>query len=492
MELGFDYCPFESFVSPKRKRFETKSIRLQSNVNLENIAKQRGSEELTKECWKLFKDLKPTPQEKVHREQFIIKLKTILKNSIPDKNLDLFVFGSTESRLAIHQSDIDVCIVTRGKEQLRSTCQLAYILHTCMQKSRSYQKLTNCLDGMKRITCVPRARVPIVKIWDPQLNISSDININNDIAKLNTEMLHLFVKIDPRMRALGLIIKYWAKQRSLNDAVGCGTITSYTLSCMIVNFLQTRNPRLLPSMMELNAGQKNNVQFTTNLGNFQKDSHRNKASLGDLFLDFFRYYGFFYDYKESVASVRSGSILNKRAKGWNMDMNSSLCVEEPFNTSRNLANTADDTSVRGLQSEFQRAFHLLNGYPARQALSNLNEEYQFPSEIHASYDMYPSPDMPFFIGNNEVNPWPAEVESFPHPYYPPQTIPINDCNSNYVYYIPDETNSQACADRQSSYQYSQTGDLYYGKKPPWHYLPSDSWLVWYPGQEDFRPANMFQ
>ncbi|EPX71564.1 poly(A) polymerase Cid11 [Schizosaccharomyces octosporus yFS286] len=477
MELGFDYCPFESFVSPKRKRFENKSIRLQSNVNLENIAKQRGSEELTKECWKLFKDLKPTPHEKFRREQFIVKLKTILKNSIPDNNLDLFVFGSTESRLAIHQSDIDVCIVTRGNGQLRSTCQLAYILHNC---------------GMKRITCVPRARVPIVKIWDPQFNISSDININNDVAKLNTEMLHFFVKIDPRVRALGLIVKYWAKQRSLNDAVGCGTITSYTLSCMIVNFLQTRNPRLLPSMMELNSGQKNNVKFTTDLRGFQKDSHLNKASLGDLLVDFFRYYGFVYDYKESVVSVRSGSLISKRAKGWNMDMNNSLCVEEPFNTSRNLANTADDTSVRGLQSEFQRAFHVLNGYPAFQALSNLNEEFQFPSEIHTPFNSYPSLDMPSFIGKNDVTPWPTEVESFSHPYYPPQTIPINNCNSNYVYYIPDETNSQACADRQSSYQYSQTGDLYYGKKPPWHYLPSKSWLVWYPSQEDFQPANMFQ
>ncbi|EPY50511.1 poly(A) polymerase Cid11 [Schizosaccharomyces cryophilus OY26] len=480
--LGFDYCPFESFVSPKRKRFLTKSIHLQSNVNLENIAKIRGSEELTKECWKLFKDLKPSPEENFRREQFIIKLKTILKNSIQDKNLDLFVFGSTESRLAIHQSDIDVCIVTRGNGKLRSTCQLAYILHSCMQELR---------NGMKRITCVPRARVPIVKMWDPQLNISGDININNDVAKLNTEMLHLFVKIDPRVRALGLIIKYWAKQRSLNDAVGCGTITSYTLSCMIVNFLQTRKPCLLPSMMELNDRRTNNIHFLTDLGNFQKNSFQNKSSLGELLLDFFRYYGFVYDYKESVVSVRSGTLLDKRSKGWNMDMNNSLCVEEPFNTSRNLANTADDTSVKGLQSEFQRAFRLLSEYPALQALSILNEAFQFPSEIHVSDSLYPSPDTPLFI-DSDVNPWQAEAESFPGPYYPPQTMPINDRNSNFVYYIPDEVTSQESRSRQPSYQYSQTGDLYYGKKPPWHYMPCKSWLVWYPVQDDFRPVNMFQ
>src|SRR5437773_12040049 len=39
--------------------------------------------------------------------------------------------------------------------------------------------------------------------------------------------------------------------------------------------------------------------------------------------------------------------------------NNSLCVEEPFNISRNLGNTADEATVKGLQLEFRRAVHYL-------------------------------------------------------------------------------------------------------------------------------------
>ena len=39
--------------------------------------------------------------------------------------------------------------------------------------------------------------------------------------------------------------------------------------------------------------------------------------------------------------------------------NNSLCVEEPFNVSRNLGNTADEATVNGLQLEFRRAVHYL-------------------------------------------------------------------------------------------------------------------------------------
>ena len=56
--------------------------------------------------------------------------------------------------------------------------------------------------------------------------------------------------------------------------------------------------------------------------------------------------------------------------------NNSLCVEEPFNTNRNLGNTADEATVKGLQLEFRRAVHYLADHTS---LELACWPYQFPT-----------------------------------------------------------------------------------------------------------------
>jgi DNA polymerase sigma len=73
------------------------------------------------------------------------------------------------------------------------------------------------LDGMERVICVP-AKVPIVKIWDPEFKLAADLNVNNTAALSNTRMIKTYVQVDERVRPLVMIIKHWTKQRILNDA----------------------------------------------------------------------------------------------------------------------------------------------------------------------------------------------------------------------------------------------------------------------------------
>ena len=63
-------------------------------------------------------------------------------------------------------------------------------------------------------------------------------------------------------------------------------------------------------------------------------------------------------------------------KSWLLAINNRLCVEEPFNTMRNLGNTADDTSFRGIHLELRRAFDLI----AAGKLDECCEQYVFPKE----------------------------------------------------------------------------------------------------------------
>jgi DNA polymerase sigma len=74
------------------------------------------------------------------------------------------------------------------------------------------------IDGMQKVICVSTAKVPIVKIWDPELELACDMNLNNPLALENTRMIKTYVQIDDRVRPLAMIIKHWTKQRIVNDA----------------------------------------------------------------------------------------------------------------------------------------------------------------------------------------------------------------------------------------------------------------------------------
>ena len=69
--------------------------------------------------------------------------------------------------------------------------------------------------------CIPQAKVRIVKVWDPVLKLACDMNVNNTLALENTRLIKTYVQIDERVRQLAMIIKYWTKQRILNDAGTC-------------------------------------------------------------------------------------------------------------------------------------------------------------------------------------------------------------------------------------------------------------------------------
>ncbi|CRK45951.1 hypothetical protein BN1723_006792 [Verticillium longisporum] len=92
----------------------------------------------------------------------------------------------------------------------------------------------------------------------------------------------------------------------------------------------------------------------------------------ELLFQFFRYYAHEFDYDKHVLSVRQGKKLLRSEKKWA----NNLCVEEPFNIGRNLGNTADEYSFRGLHLELRRAFDCI----AEAKLDECCEQYVFPKE----------------------------------------------------------------------------------------------------------------
>lgn len=137
-------------------------------------------------------------------------------------------------------------------------------------------------------------------------------------------------------------------------------MSSYTWICLVLNFLQTRSPPILPTLQQAPGIEPKmiggvDVGFDKDLGKYDGYGKSNSATLGQLLFGFFHYYGHELDFETSVMSVRQGKVIPKSEKSWNRLQDNRLCVEEPFNISRNLGNTADDTSVRGIHQEIRRA-----------------------------------------------------------------------------------------------------------------------------------------
>ncbi|PSK51689.1 hypothetical protein B9Z65_2956 [Elsinoe australis] len=335
------------------------------------VLEPHEEDKLSGDMRELYDRLLPSDESEERRAKLIKKLEKILNDEWPGNDIKVNVFGSSGNLLSSSDSDVDICITTSFKK-LESMHSLATVLHQ---------------HGMERVVCRAAAKVPIVKAWDPELQLACDMNVNNTLALENTRMIKTYVQIDERVRPLAKIIKYWTKQRILNDAAYGGTISSYTWICMILNFLQTRKPPILPSLQKADhslRSQTNGKQseFADDLCKLRGQGDSNKESLGSLLFHFFRYYGFEMDYQSYVVSVKEGRLLSRKEKGWNPDNYQDkearvrLCVEEPFNTARNLGNSADDYAFSGIHEEIRRAFSLI----AEGKLDESCAEFVFPPE----------------------------------------------------------------------------------------------------------------
>jgi len=167
---------------------------------------------------------------------------------------------------------------------------------------------------------------------------------------------------------------------------------------MILIFLQLRTPPVLPALhqrphQKKPTGNGHETQFADDLDKLRNFGKRNKETLGELLFHFFRFYAHEFDYDKYVLSVRLGKMISKGEKRWQTATNNMLCIEEPFNTVRNLGNTADDTSFRGLHTELRRAFELIG----EGKLDECCEQYVFPPEEEKIWQKPPPAPRPVLL-----------------------------------------------------------------------------------------------
>ncbi|XP_042542185.1 poly(A) RNA polymerase, mitochondrial [Dipodomys spectabilis] len=206
-----------------------------------------------------------------------------------------------------------------------------------------------CLDhfgpGCVGLQKILNARCPLVRFSYQPSGFQCDLTTNNRIALKSSELLYIYGALDSRVRALVFSIRHWARTHSLTSSIPGAWITNFSLTMMVIFFLQRRSPPILPTLDSLKslAGAEdkciiegNNCTFLSDLNKIKPSG--NTETLELLLKEFFEYFGNFAFNKNSI-NIRQGKEQNKPDS-------SPLYIQNPFETSLNVSKNVSQSQMQ--------------------------------------------------------------------------------------------------------------------------------------------------
>ncbi|SCP04145.1 conserved Plasmodium protein, unknown function [Plasmodium ovale] len=279
------------------------------------------------------------------------------------KNCHVTPFGSIINGFWMRNSDIDICV--QIPILLSRKDQISFLKKVCLM-------LNNFNDGIieQRFS----AKVPIIHFYcdNPKnsFQLSCDISVNNILAVINSKLIQKYVSIDKRLQIMGIALKYWSKNRNINDR-SKGFLSSFSLILMTIHFLQyVIEPKILPSLQDISLKRNEKpfyvmgvdckycqdetvIREELNRINNYKDKH---VQISTLLIEFFKFYG--YKYKSGIIAIRDINDYYQNFKALKNYESYFLFVDNPFEVGKNVANILPQ-NYKIIINEMQRAYKIL-------------------------------------------------------------------------------------------------------------------------------------
>uniref|UniRef100_A0A1I7Y4Q4 PAP-associated domain-containing protein n=1 Tax=Steinernema glaseri TaxID=37863 RepID=A0A1I7Y4Q4_9BILA len=283
----------------------------------------------------------------------------VIRGAFPDSQL--VVVGSTLNGCGSFNSDLDMCLCVRNPQGYYDDNR-AYGVKILRRVWTTFKNLRP--PFMKDLDFISKAKVPILKLYlhPPYDELEIDINCNNTAGIYNTHLMHNYSRIDDRFGALCLLIKHWAINNKIQDAM-TGTFNSYSLILMVLHFLQTAcSPPVLPNLQFLFKELFNGEMSLESLALFEDlppwpRRKVNKQPIGELLIAFFDYYSNF-DFDHIGISVHRGSVFHRHDLPESSER-FKLYIEEPFdgqNTARCITKEENFTKILNAILKARNAF----------------------------------------------------------------------------------------------------------------------------------------
>uniref|UniRef100_A0AAV1UIW7 CCHC-type domain-containing protein n=1 Tax=Peronospora matthiolae TaxID=2874970 RepID=A0AAV1UIW7_9STRA len=317
---------------------------------------------LTVDSIALLEQLEPTRAEVAAKRAVRRCVQHLLQQQWP--TCRVLPFGSSESNLGFGGCDVDLAIYFHdGHVDALGELPLAQrveLLTTARERlSRTFQVQA----------FVRSARVPVLKLWDPKREVACDVCVGGASALLNTALLKYYAQADPRVRPLVFAVKYWAKQRGINDAVN-GTLSSYGYTLLLIFYLQSRYadmelPAVHAAFQDVQSqttvcGLLEQLQSMPLIDVSSTFGTSDMNSVGALLAGFFDFYAHRFNFELDVVSIRVGSALLKTTK-WSHAVSWRLSIEDPFEVAHDVGRAVFHRKGQDLiRSEFKRASDLVS------------------------------------------------------------------------------------------------------------------------------------
>ena len=250
----------------------------------------KGMLKLHFEIIDFFNFMAPTPEEDVSKKETVRYLKNLIKENWPKWKVK--TFGSFPNKLHLPDSDIDIVVISENSDN-------------ALNQLRMLKKIANRLleDQKVDFLRIIEAKVPIIRATFKNTKINVDISANRKNGYAAKKVIARILKCYPFLRPLIYLLKYFLKQRKLNETY-TGGISSFLLFNLLLSFIQVRKKEML-------------------------NENDQDLSLGHLLCGFLQFYCFDFNYDNVGISVRYGGYFFKKSeRNWEDDNRPYLlCVE---------------------------------------------------------------------------------------------------------------------------------------------------------------------
>uniref|UniRef100_A0A8C9N0D8 Mitochondrial poly(A) polymerase n=1 Tax=Serinus canaria TaxID=9135 RepID=A0A8C9N0D8_SERCA len=180
-------------------------------------------------------------------------------------------FGSSVNMFGKLGSDVDMFLdfgdtgkhATKMKKgPFEMEYQMKRLPSERLATQRILSVIGDCLDnfgpGCGNVQKILNARCPLVKFSHKPTGFQCDLSVSNSIAIRSSELLYIYGCLDSRVRALVFTIRCWARVHGLTNSAPGTWITNFSLTMMVMFFLQRRSPPIIPTLDQLKdlAGEK--------------------------------------------------------------------------------------------------------------------------------------------------------------------------------------------------------------------------------------------
>lgn len=175
------------------------------------------------------------------------------------------------------------------------------------------------LPGVCHVRKILQARVPILKYHHEHLNLEVDLSMNNLSGFYMSELLYMFGEMDSRVRPLTFCVRKWAQSCGLTNPSPGRWITNFSLTCLVIFFLQQIKNPVLPSInLLMKSATQKDMRVTEDGINctFCRDwqelpfKTKNSSRTSELLLQFFEFYSQF-DFSTRGISLNEGKAVSK-------------------------------------------------------------------------------------------------------------------------------------------------------------------------------------